>query len=85
MQNRPPLARAHVLAVDDDPSIRQLIANCLGDHDLRVSTVDSGQAMAELMARESVDLVLLDLRLPGEDRLELARRLRETSKLPTSS
>jgi two-component system, OmpR family, response regulator len=82
MQSSPPPAKAHVLAVDDDPSIRQLIASYLTDHDLRVSAVPGGQEMAAVIAREPVDIVLLDLRLPGEDGLQLARRLRDTSKLP---
>ncbi len=77
-----PATQSHVLAVDDDPLIRQLISNYLGDHGLRVSAVDSGREMTALLTRDKVDLVLLDLRLPGEDGLQLARQLRETSKLP---
>ncbi|CAN5431057.1 response regulator [soil metagenome] len=73
---------AHVLAVDDDPSIRQLIVSYLGDHDIRVTAVETGREMAEVLARESIDLVLLDLRLRGEDGLRIARELRSSSKMP---
>jgi two-component system OmpR family response regulator len=73
---------AHILALDDDPAVRQLVAEYLEQNDLRVSTVATGRELAEVMARETIDLVVLDLRLPGEDGLEIARRLREQSALP---
>ena len=73
---------AHVLAVDDDPSVRQMIADYLGDNEVRVTAVASGQEIAEVMARETIDLVVLDLRLPGEDGMQIARRLREESDVP---
>jgi two-component system OmpR family response regulator len=72
----------HVLALDDDPSIRSLITDYLGDNELRVTAVASGRELDEAMARESVDLVILDLRLPGEDGMLIARRLREQSLIP---
>jgi DNA-binding response OmpR family regulator len=72
----------HVLALDDDPAIRGLLADYLGDNDLRVTTVASGRELAEVLARETIDLVVLDLRLPGEDGLAIARRLREQSAIP---
>lgn len=76
-QNAPP----HVLAVDDDPLIRQMIVDFLGDYDFRVTAVTSGAEMAQLLAQEPVDLLILDLRLPGEDGLQIARKLREQSDL----
>lgn len=69
----------HVLAVDDDPSVRSLLRDYLADNDLRVTAVASGADCMAVVAREVVDLVLLDVRLPGEDGLQIARRLRETS------
>jgi two-component system, OmpR family, response regulator len=72
----------HVLAVDDDPAIRSLLTDYLGGHGLRVTAVASGREMNELLERDAVDLVLLDLRLPGEDGLQLARALRERATLP---
>ena len=73
---------AHVLAVDDDPSVRDLISTYLGDYDMRVTAVPGEQEMASVLERERVDLVLLDLRLKGEDGMQIARNLRATSKLP---
>ncbi|WP_157265558.1 response regulator [Azohydromonas aeria] len=83
LQDIPTAIAGHVLAVDDDPSVRQLVSHYLGDFDFRVSAVRSGQEMREVLARSAVDLVLLDLRLPGEDGLALARGLREErSRIP---
>src|SRR4029077_13713710 len=73
---------AHVLAVDDDPSVRQMIADYLTDNDVRVTTLASGREIADVMAREMIDLVILDLRRPGEDGMQIARKLREESDLP---
>src|SRR4249920_1416444 len=73
---------AHVLAVDDDPSIRQMIADYLGDNDIRVTTLDSGREIDSVMTQETIDLLILDLKLPGEDGMEIARRLRKDSGLP---
>ncbi len=72
----------HVLAVDDDVSIRQLMVAYLSDHDIRVTAVETESEMSEVMSREIVDLVLLDLRLRGEDGLRIARDLRSSSKMP---
>jgi two-component system, OmpR family, response regulator len=72
----------HILAVDDDPSIRALLADYLGDNELRITTVADGRTMDDILARETVDLVVLDVRLRAgeEDGLQIARRLRETSQ-----
>jgi DNA-binding response OmpR family regulator len=72
----------HILAVDDDPTIRELIADYLGQNELRVTTVADGHSMAEVLDREVVDLILLDLRLQTEDGMSLARRLRDESMIP---
>jgi two-component system, OmpR family, response regulator len=78
-----PMSSAHVLAVDDDPSVRQMIVDYLSDNDMRVTAVASASQIAPVMARETIDLVVLDLRMPGEDGLEVAQRLRqETVGLP---
>ncbi len=73
---------AHVLAVDDDPSVRQMIADYLTDNELRVTALASGREIAEVMQRGTIDLLVLDLRLPGEDGMQIARRLREESGIP---
>jgi two-component system, OmpR family, response regulator len=69
----------HVLAVDDDPAIRSLLAEYLSDNELRVSAVATGGDCMALIARETVDLVVLDVRLHNEDGMQIARRLREAS------
>ena len=73
---------AHILAVDDDPSVRKVICNYLGDNDIRVTALASGREIVDVMAREVIDLLVLDWRLPGEDGLAIARRLRAESKVP---
>ena len=75
-------APIHVLAVDDDPSIRQMIADYLGDNDIRVTTLADGRAIGEALTRDVIDLVILDLKLPGEDGMQIARSLREGSDIP---
>ncbi len=77
-----PMAAVHVLAVDDDPSVRQMIADYLGDNEIRVTTLGSGREIDDVMGRETIDLVILDLKLPGEDGMQVARRLREGSGIP---
>ncbi|HEX6017967.1 MAG TPA: response regulator [Burkholderiaceae bacterium] len=72
----------HVLVVDDDPSIRQLVCDYLAENELRSTAVASGKEFDDVMASETIDLVVLDLRLPGEDGMQIARRLRETSTVP---
>jgi len=73
---------AHVLVVDDDPAIRSLLSTYLGDHDLRVTAVAGGAEMLAAFDREAIDAVVLDLRLPGEDGLQLARQLRDRAAVP---
>ncbi|WP_231712531.1 response regulator [Vineibacter terrae] len=72
----------HVLAVDDDPAIRNMIADYLGEHHFRVSTAASGREMARALKASPVDLVILDVQLDDEDGLELVRDLRARSSLP---
>jgi DNA-binding response OmpR family regulator len=72
----------HVLAIDDDPSVRQLIADYLLDNDIQVTTLDSGREIAQVMARETIDLLILDLKLPGEDGMQIAQKLRVDSDIP---
>src|SRR5262245_6620817 len=72
----------HVAALDDDPAVRELIAEYLAQNELRVSAVATGAELDALLARETVDLVVLDVRLKGEDGMQIARRLRESSGIP---
>ena len=73
------MSTAHVLAVDDDPATLQMIADYLGENDMRVTALASGKQIAAVMARDTIDLLVLDLRLPGEDGMLIARELREES------
>jgi len=74
--------QAHILAVDDDAAMREMIAEYLAENELRVTAVASGTEMQRVLAEQVVDLVVLDLRLDGEDGMTLARRLREGSQIP---
>jgi DNA-binding response OmpR family regulator len=73
---------AHVLALDDDDSVRQLVSGYLADNDLRVTAVATGAELDAAMARDTIDLIVLDLRLRDEDGMQILRRLRETSLIP---
>jgi DNA-binding response OmpR family regulator len=72
----------HILAIDDDAAMRNLIGTYLAENDLRVTTVATGAEMAAVLAANAIDLVVLDLRLEGEDGLQLARQLREDGQTP---
>src|SRR5260370_16423823 len=78
----PPSGRSHVLAVDDDPVIREAISDFLGQYDFRVTAVADGRAMQAVLAHDVVDLVVLDLKLRDEDGMALASGLREESAIP---
>ena len=73
---------AQLLVVDDDPGIRELLCQYLGEQGYDVFAVPDGTAMDAWLAENSADLVILDLMLPGEDGLSLARRLRGEHRLP---
>ncbi len=64
-----------ILVVDDDENLCTLLQRYLSEHGYQVKTVGDGVAMFEVLSQQSVDLIILDLMLPGEDGLQLARRL----------
>lgn len=66
-----------LLVVDDDPNVRAMLVEYLSGHRFEVQAVDSGGAMRAEIERNLPDLILLDIRLPGEDGITLARFLRE--------
>ncbi len=72
----------HILVVDDDREIRELLAKFLARHGYRVAVARDGAEMFQALDGWRIDLVVLDLMLPGEDGLSLCRRLRATSSLP---
>jgi DNA-binding response OmpR family regulator len=77
-----PAPAPHVVALDDDPAIRELIFEYLSENDLRVTAVATGAELDDVLANEAIDVVLLDLRLAGEDGMQIARKLRDSSEIP---
>ena len=73
---------AHILVVDDDGQVRQLIGRFLGDTGYRVSGARDGREMRETLASTKIDLIVLDLMLPGVSGLDLCREVRATSSVP---
>src|ERR1700758_5082926 len=78
MNQAPP----NILVVEDDRETRALIAKYLRSHACNVSTATDGREMARTMTDHRVDLVILDVMLPGEDGLSLCRKLRAESQVP---
>lgn len=77
MDNQP-----HLLIVDDDREIRDSLSRYLTKNGYRVSAADGAIAMRRVLAAGAIDLVILDVMMPGEDGLTLCRYLRETTRLP---
>ncbi len=72
----------HILIVDDDAEIRRLVGAYLQKNGYRTTLAADGAGMREALSRSAVDLVVLDLMLPGEDGLSLCRGLRAESDIP---
>lgn len=72
----------HILAVDDDAGLRELLQQYLSAQGYKVTTVADGKAMNAHLESHAADLVILDLMLPGEDGLALARKLRAEGAVP---
>ena len=72
----------HILVVDDDREIRTLLSDYLQKNGYRAPAVADGKAMRRTLEHAHVDLIVLDLMLPGEDGLKLCRDLRMTSQIP---
>jgi len=70
------MTTARILVVDDEPPIRRFLRTALTAQDYRVEEAGDGEAALDFLARNPVDLVILDLGLPGMDGLEVVRRLR---------
>ncbi|BBP01983.1 response regulator [Sulfuriferula nivalis] len=74
--------QAHLLVVDDDDGLRNLLEQYLTGNGFTVSLAASGSEMDEILTHAQPDLVILDLMMPGEDGLSIARRLRASTTLP---
>ena len=75
-------AAPHILVVDDHREIRELVSRALTKEGFRVTVAGDGKAMRKALAEGRIDLILLDLMLPGEDGLALCRALRAESTIP---
>ncbi|MCU7917055.1 MAG: response regulator [Candidatus Thiodiazotropha sp. (ex Epidulcina cf. delphinae)] len=72
----------HILVVDDDPEIRHLLKSYLEKNGYKVTSVAEGNGMWMALGQARLDLIILDLMLPGVDGMELCRTLRTRSKIP---
>ena len=74
--------QAKILVIDDDPELRELLEAYLSQQGFDVVTVRDGLEMDAIFAKFRIDLVILDLMLPGEDGLSIAKRLKQRQNLP---
>ena len=73
---------ARILIVDDDPALRKLLKRYLGEQGFAVVAVNDGSAMDHYLGEHAADLIILDLMLPGEDGLSIAKRVRNSRNTP---
>lgn len=73
---------AHIAIVDDDEKVRRLLRRCFEPEGYRVSEAANGAELEAIMARDTVDLITLDLGLAGDDGLSVARNVRSHSTIP---
>ncbi|WP_349960936.1 response regulator [Rhizobium sp. ZPR3] len=73
---------AHIAVVDDHSDIRDLVGQYLEQQGYKVSVADSGLALRRILERGAVDLIVLDVMMPGEDGLSVCRHLRATTDTP---
>ncbi len=71
-----------ILIVDDDPHLRELLGKYLLEQGLEVDAVENGSELDQYLCDNKIDLIVLDLMLPGEDGLSIARRIRLGSDIP---
>ncbi len=74
--------KPHVLIVDDDAEIRDLLSRFLSKHEFRVTTAKDGRDMNQALKDWNIDLIVLDLMMPGDDGLTLCRQVRADSDIP---
>lgn len=72
----------HILIVDDDKGIRDVLGEFLAQQGYLVSLAKDGHEMKSVLDKESIDLIILDIMMPGEDGLRLCRQLRVSSSIP---
>ncbi len=72
----------HIAILDDDPEIRSLLEQDLRGAGFEVSTASNGRDLKTILEHQTIDLIVLDLMLPGEDGLTICRELRAESNIP---
>lgn len=77
-----PAQEPHILVVDDHKSIRDPLAEYLGRNGFRTSTAGNGNQAYAVLNASRIDLVVLDILMPGESGLDICRRIRETRDIP---
>lgn len=76
------ISSARILVVDDDAQLRQLVTKLLRSEGYRATAVSGGREMLELLRTAEVDLIVLDVMLPGLSGIDLCRTIRQTSSIP---
>lgn len=74
--------QVHILIVDDDKDIREPLARYISQHGFRTSTARDGKAFDKVLASSHIDLIVLDIMMPGEDGLSICRRTQEHHQIP---
>jgi len=72
----------HILVVDDDNDIRSSLTHYLESHGFRVSAAANGDEVERVIDKASIDLMVLDIMMPGEDGLSICKRIHESRQLP---
>ena len=72
----------HILIIDDERDIRLPLAKYLGESGYRVSHAESGREMDRIMSKAGIDLIVLDVMMPGEDGFSICKRLQATTRIP---
>src|SRR5438552_17424663 len=80
--NRPLTTPAHVLVVDDDPRMLSMMRRVLEVDGYSVATADGGDTALDIVRAEPVDLLILDVMMPGADGFEICRTVRRESGVP---
>ncbi|MBU3071049.1 response regulator [Aestuariicella sp. G3-2] len=76
------MSQTHILVVDDHQEIRELLSTYLTQHDFKVTAAENGAQMRDLLEAGGIDLIVLDLMMPGEDGLSLCRHVQEIGGPP---
>jgi len=72
----------HILIIDDDCDIHRPLARYLSESGYRVSVAESGREMDRLLPKASIDLIVLDVMMPGEDGFSICKRLQASTRIP---